>query len=74
MNEKTLVLVFKKSTGAAYSFSVPYPEENPAAGKVKALGEAMVADNVISFKDGATLASFEHAYVRTLDKAPIAIG
>ena len=73
MNEKTLVLTFKKSTGAAYSFSVPYPNENMVAEDVKALGEAIITHNLLTFKDGATLASLESAYVRELSRAPIAI-
>lgn len=73
MNDKTLVLVFRKSTGAAYSFSLPYPDEDLEATDVKALGELMVDSNILSFKDGVTLASLESAYVKELTKDPIAI-
>lgn len=73
MNEKTLVLVFKKSTGATYSFSIPYPVENIEGTEVQALGTAMIDNRLFQFKDGATLASLEQAYIKELSKEAVEI-
>ena len=71
MNEKTLTLVFKKSTGATYSFNVSFPLEIIEADDVRALGEAMVSSNILAFKDGATLVSLEKAYIKETNKQDV---
>ena len=71
MNEKTLTLVFKKSTGASYSFNLPFPLESVEAADVKALGEAMVSSNILAFKDGSSLASLEKAYIRETNQQDV---
>ncbi len=71
MNEKTLTLVFKKSTGASYSFNLPFPLESVEAADVKALGEAMVSGNILAFKDGSSLASLEKVYIKETNQQDI---
>lgn len=71
--EKTLVLVFRKSTGASYSFSLPYPDAGLEGSDVKALGEAMISNRIFQYKDGSELANLEHAYIKELSKEVVEI-
>ncbi|MDO5061934.1 MAG: DUF2922 domain-containing protein [Peptostreptococcaceae bacterium] len=61
-NEKILILVFKKSNGGSFRFSVPYPIENAEATPIKSLGTLMIDNDLMEFTDGAKLQLLEKAY------------
>lgn len=69
--EKNLVLSFKKSTGNAWSFTVPYPKDDIAGADVLALANYMITNRIIVFKDLSELASFEKAYMQEVTKTDV---
>ncbi len=71
MTEKTLTLVFKKDSGAAYSFNLAFPLQNPDSNDILALGQALVGGDILAFKDGTKLVSLEKAYIRETSKEDI---
>lgn len=73
MDTKLLVLVFKKSNGESFRFGVAFPKDSVEGEQVKALGTAMIDGDLMQFKDGATLASLEKAYLQEIKQNEVSI-
>lgn len=73
-NEKILVLMFKKNNGAGVRFGVAYPADQIEGTKVKELGDAIINNDILEFKDGSKVMLLEKAYVLVTQKQNVAIG
>lgn len=71
MNEKMLVLTFKKDSGTSYSMNIPYPIEPVSAENINRLAETMIQNQIFVFPDGSKLSTFEKAVLQEVTKTPV---
>ncbi len=72
-NEKMLILVFRKENGSSFRFGVAFPDDTVEAASVKALGTALITNDILDFKDKSKLVSLEKAFYQVVQQNAIAL-
>ncbi len=72
-NEKMLILVFRKENGSSFRFGVAFPDDSAQASDVKALGNALITNDILEFKDNSKLAALEKAFYQVVQQNAIAL-
>ena len=68
-----LIMIFRKSNGTSFRFGVAYPDVSAAPTDVKALGDALITNEILDFADGSKLASLEKAFYQIVQQNDIAL-